>query len=105
MRTASHHHGSDQRLRCTFAAGVCRRCGRVNHTGAPDANVVAHCRYNPSPGLGDLIARWLAAVGVTKSRYRRLKVRWGLADACNCAERQEQLNRLGRWIAGRRRRQ
>lgn len=38
-------------------------------------------------------------ISITPASYRRFKVRWGLADACNCGERKEKLNRFGRWVA------
>jgi hypothetical protein len=68
--------------------------------------------YVPSSaaGLGDSFAYALARgwvvpfVKITPKSYRRFKVRWGFADACNCGERKEKLNRFGRWVAKRRNR-
>lgn len=57
--------------------------------------------------LGDVAAMLLARgwlvpfIKITPASYRRFKVRWGLADDCNCAERKEKLNRFGRWLATR----
>jgi hypothetical protein len=59
---------------------------------------------------GSRLAAWLAKPkplfpnGITKRGYRRWKVRWGFADACGCAERQEAINRVGRWVAKQRQR-
>jgi hypothetical protein len=52
-----------------------------------------------SPGLGDHLAAWLANHGIAPASYRRWKVRWGFTDACNCPERKEKLNRVGRWVS------
>jgi hypothetical protein len=57
------------------------------------------CECKGPPGWGDRIAAWLAPRGITKAGYRRWKVRWGFADACNCPERQEGINAVGRWVA------
>lgn len=57
----------------------------------------------PSPeqsGLGDKIASWLSAVGVTEENYVAIKEMFGLPPTCNCAGRKEWLNRVGRWIGG-----
>lgn len=42
-------------------------------------------------GLGDLVARGLAAVGITKERVSK-----ALGKDCGCAKRQQALNDLGR---------
>lgn len=57
-------------------------------------------------GVGDFVGEslasiripWLIPNGITPETYRAWKVRHGFADACNCAERKERLNRFGRWI-------
>lgn len=43
------------------------------------------------PGLGDMVAAGLAAVGITKERVSKV-----LGRPCNCGKRQEALNALGR---------
>lgn len=43
------------------------------------------------PGLGDMVAAGLAAVGITKERASAV-----LGKPCNCGARQEALNALGR---------
>lgn len=45
------------------------------------------------PGLGDLVADGLAAVGITKERVQAVTGR-----PCNCPERQAALNRLGQLV-------
>lgn len=47
-----------------------------------------------SLGLGDKIELALTRVGVTHERVER----W-LGRPCNCPERREKLNRLGRWAS------
>lgn len=43
------------------------------------------------PGLGDMVAAGLSAVGITKERVSK-----ALGKPCGCAKRQEKLNELGR---------
>jgi hypothetical protein len=43
------------------------------------------------PGLGDMVAAGLAAVGITKERVSK-----AIGKPCGCAKRQEALNALGR---------
>lgn len=45
------------------------------------------------PGLGDMVAAGLAAVGITKERVSK-----AIGKPCGCAKRQESLNALGRKI-------
>lgn len=49
------------------------------------------------PGLGDMVAAGLSAVGITKERAQAVASAVGVKD-CGCAKRQEQLNELGRRI-------
>jgi hypothetical protein len=49
----------------------------------------------PIMGLGDYVAAGLHHVGVTRSRYARLKKRLGLRGDCGCGKRQRQLNDIG----------
>ena len=46
------------------------------------------------PGLGDMVATGLAAVGITKERAQAVANAVGVRD-CGCAGRQEALNRAG----------
>jgi hypothetical protein len=45
------------------------------------------------PGLGDMVAAGLSAVGITKERVSKLA-----GGDCGCRKRQEALNQLGRKI-------
>jgi hypothetical protein len=45
------------------------------------------------PGLGDIVAAGLSAIGVTKDRVSK-----AVGGDCGCAKRQEQLNELGRRV-------
>lgn len=63
---------------------TCARCGRPG----PPAGTRRQCR----PGLGDLVAAGLEAVGITTRRADRLARRLGLAG-CGCAGRRDWLNR------------
>lgn len=57
----------------------------------PCTNVVYHvCKR---PGLGDMVAAGLAAVGITPER-----VSAAIGKDCGCAKRKEALNALGRRI-------
>jgi hypothetical protein len=47
------------------------------------------------PGLGDMVAAGLAAVGITKERAQAVANAAGVKD-CGCKKRQERLNQLGR---------
>ena len=45
------------------------------------------------PGLGDMVAAGLSAIGITKDRVSALA-----GGDCGCSKRQEQLNELGRRV-------
>lgn len=45
------------------------------------------------PGLGDMVAAGLSAIGITKERVSK-----AIGKPCGCAQRQEALNALGRRI-------
>lgn len=68
---------------CEFVEGACKNCGarRVNARQVCGAWM---------PGLGDMVAAGLSAVGITKERVAAIA-----GDDCGCQERQEWLNRLG----------
>lgn len=73
-----------QQLPCVDGHARCQ-CGlRV-----PCTNVVYHvCKR---PGLGDMVASGLAAIGITKQRAAAV-----MGGDCGCSKRQEQLNAIGR---------
>ena len=48
----------------------------------------------PKPGLGDMVAAGLSAVGITKERAQAVASAVGVND-CGCRKRQAALNRLG----------
>jgi len=65
-----------------------RPCGR--------SGVCLKCRKTPvTPGLGDMVASALSAVGITKERAQAVAAVVGVKD-CGCKKRQERLNELGR---------
>lgn len=75
------------RLRCT-------RCGQeVQQTGG--GLPFMECR----PGLGDMVASGLAAVGITKERAQAVASAVGVKD-CGCAKRQSLANKLGHKYLG-----
>lgn len=53
-----------------------------------------------APGLGDIVAAGLSAVGITKERVQRVANAVGVKD-CGCAKRQAALNRLSDRLLGR----
>ena len=54
----------------------------------------AHAAYpRATPGLGDMVAAGLSAVGITKERVSAV-----VGGDCGCQKRQEALNALGRRI-------
>ena len=75
---------------------ACIHCGRiVSHSlvkaecpafGLPDL------QGSQPPGLGDMVAAGLEAIGITKARVAAVM---GVTD-CGCNKRQQQLNALGR---------
>lgn len=71
------------------ADAVCSRCGRR----ASSPTVLRRCR----PGLGDMVAAGLSAVGVTKERADAAAQALGFSG-CGCHHRQHLLNEAGRAI-------
>lgn len=77
---------SSRRLPCVDGRASCG-CG----FSVQCKNIVTHiCRR---PGLGDMVAAGLAAVGITPER-----VSAAIGKDCGCAKRKEALNALGRRI-------
>lgn len=81
---------------CVFHQGACVECG------APQINVRQQCGVFCGddalpPGLGDMVAAGLDAVGITKARAQAVAQAVGLAD-CGCEQRQQLLNDLGRRV-------
>ena len=51
-----------------------------------------HADYpHKKPGLGDMVAAGLSAIGITKERVSK-----AIGKPCGCAKRQQRLNELGR---------
>lgn len=48
---------------------------------------------HPRPGLGDMVAAGLSAIGITKERVSAV-----VGGDCGCGARQQKLNELGRKI-------
>jgi hypothetical protein len=70
----------------------CTRCGRqVKLQSAKPP--VAVCKAGP--GLGDMVASGLWAVGITKER-----VSAAFGKPCRCGERQQKMNEFGRKYLG-----
>lgn len=74
---------------CRPANGVCVLCGRE----VPET-VVTQCPGVLREGLGDRIAGFLSAVGITKARAQAVARAVGL-EHCGCEQRQELLNEVG----------
>lgn len=51
----------------------------------------------PRPGLGDMIASGLSAIGITKARAQAVANAVGIKD-CGCGKRQAAANRLGTYL-------
>ena len=47
-------------------------------------------------GLGDHVANTLKCFHLTPEQYREAKRKFGLPPTCNCTQRQEWLNKVGR---------
>jgi hypothetical protein len=69
-----------------------------------------HCVYSviegdysidepPSPGLGDMVAAGLDAVGITKDRVQAIASAVGIKD-CGCKQRQQAMNEFGTKFLG-----
>lgn len=78
-------------MNCQFEDGECVRCGIRRDPPYP----FRHCR----PGLGDVVASGLSAIGITKQRAKAAAALVGFKD-CGCDERRRKLNALGQLIEG-----
>jgi hypothetical protein len=74
---------------CNFENNVCVTCGRAKLNKRQACGRWA-VNQKPRPGLGDMVAAGLSAVGITKDRVSAV-----VGGDCGCAERQDWLNRLG----------
>jgi hypothetical protein len=96
---------------CQFPATMQRgdRCAVCGHELRRDYDlpVYRHCGSEGNaivdlplaPGLGDRVAKLLAAVGITEARWLAIKGVVVEQPTCGCQKRRETLNRWGRWLA------
>ena len=71
-------------------------CGYATHAKAGTAyHACQTSKPRAKPGLGDMVAAGLDAIGVTKERVQAVASKVGIKD-CGCKKRQEALNNLGR---------
>ena len=91
IRCRLHHLESRCRQR-GYTLGEVRAC-IVAQDGDEITVDETHAAYprKPKPGLGDMVAVGLSAVGITKERVSK-----ALGRPCGCAKRQAKLNDLGR---------
>ena len=78
---------------CDFAyeadCGTCARCGfRLCGVKPP---IRRRCDVQPKPGLGDMVAAGLSAIGITKERVQAIT-----GKDCGCAKRQNVIQRVER---------
>lgn len=71
----------------------CRQFATVDHPADLFRRPSCQCAAL-KPGLGDMVASGLAAVGITKERAQAVANAVGVKD-CGCAKRQAALNKLG----------
>jgi hypothetical protein len=83
---------------CRFVVDA--NCARCQDCGFSICNVkmpvhrICHAAPKPRPGLGDITASALAAVGLTKERVEAV-----VGGPCGCDERQAWLNAAGeKWL-------
>lgn len=92
----------DNRNQSVITRWKCPACGIRARVPATAERIVCVCDYvqlgGVTPGLGDLVAAGLHRCGITRYRYQLIKKYLGLHPSCRCPERQEWLNRFGRWV-------
>jgi hypothetical protein len=70
---------------------TCFRCGfKICNVKLP---VYRKCDIQAGPGLGDMVAAGLSAIGITEERVSK-----AIGRPCGCSERAEKLNELGRRV-------
>lgn len=95
---------------------VCQRCGERLPVKQGVLRYTAVCRAGDNyekhqqaataasqpvgDGLGDKVEAMLTAIGITKSRYKQVKKKFGLPPECQCDAVQEWLNRVSDWWRG-----
>ena len=79
---------------CIYSGNACVVCGISSRRPDAKRNCIGRKSDDPpKPGLGDMVAAGLSAIGITKQRVSALA-----GGDCGCAKRQEQLNELGRRV-------
>jgi hypothetical protein len=82
---------------CRFVADgnrvQCQDCGFSLCNAKLPVHRACPAAPTPRPGLGDMVAAWLSAIGITKERVSAV-----VGGDCGCAKRQEALNELGRRV-------
>ena len=85
-------------IRCAFEVeNTCRHLDNYSAVVLP-GECRQHCPVGASQesrirGLGDVVAKGLDAVGITKDRVQAVASRVGIGD-CGCQKRQDALNRM-----------
>jgi hypothetical protein len=93
--------------KATDSLAVCERCGREVKSAYPAGRVHAPCRSWPRGWeIGEWVAIFLAAAGITEGRWNWLRGRLGYVKPCKCGERKDALDlwgaKLAAWIVKRR---
>lgn len=90
-----------RRIRKTAGVWVCAKCSRPSPDQAAPHRGQCKCEVNDTrPGLGDLVAAGLSAIGITEERVQRVANAVGIKD-CGCGRRKAALNRLSDRLLGR----
>lgn len=77
---------------CDLSCGRCPRCGFTSENRQLNRN----CGKPPPPppGLGDMVAAGLSAIGITKERVEAV-----VGGPCGCSERQGYINAAAaKWL-------
>lgn len=90
-----------RRIKKAQGVWVCAMCGSPSaDQQAPHRGLCGCERKQPLPGLGDLVAAGLSAIGITEERVQRVANAVGIKD-CGCGRRKAALNRLSDRLLGR----
>jgi hypothetical protein len=81
-------------MNCIYSGNACVVCGISSRRPDAKRNCIGRKSDDPpKPGLGDMVAAGLSAIGITKERVSAV-----VGGDCGCHKRQEALNELGRKI-------
>lgn len=81
-------------LRTASPGRICFRDGKISRR-----KKIKLRTKKQGPGLGDIVERWLANIGITNRRIIAVKKYFGFKPKCGCQWRKEWLNKVGRAIA------